>query len=356
MDKGKTFVIVLVFLLILILTPTTWANGGPFVTSGTVNGNIMFIDEPRVEVISEDLWLDVGAEKYSFIHNPMVTMDIFVKYYLRNNSQEIITLPIAFPQEGESENWLVKINGKEIVLDERVELTGSLPPEAQVKFEWINTRTGKKETAEYWNWNSIPIYNLFAQTFRVSLVPGENMLEVNYQARPAYNKRIGLNPTYRFIYLLAPASNWNSFKDLNVTLNIPFQHFLHSSLPLNKVSSSTWQGNFSSLPNENLYLYFTASAGTWGGLADSPLYSFLFLMFFLILYKFLIRKTFNKISKITYMLYYIILSASVLWINYITFSREIISYPFTFFQYFLYWGIVSWVILICWRKYKYFVR
>ncbi|OEF96665.1 hypothetical protein [Desulfuribacillus alkaliarsenatis] len=246
--------LVMLFIIVTILYPAnTMANGSPYNyrDPGTITGSISPIEETNIAVAKELININLVKKTNNNELYSDIDVEVYVKYELYNYSSKEITVPIAFPQDGESRDWTVVLNGQEIPLGK----TYPIMLDVEYDANWVNPLNGslvEAHSLEAWE-----IKGPIAQTFTASIISGENVLEIRYIVKAGVNERVGAkNPAYRFAYLLTPASNWKSFQDLTINLNIPFSHILYSSLDLKKIDDSKWIGEFEELPIKDLYLHF----------------------------------------------------------------------------------------------------
>lgn len=78
---------------------------------------------------------------------------------------------------------------------------------------------------------------------------------VSYISRGTMDRVKTSNPTHTFDYILNPAANWASFKDLNIEVRVPsdYPYIIDSSLDFARKEDGTYQASFASLPEEDLY-------------------------------------------------------------------------------------------------------
>ncbi|WFA10042.1 hypothetical protein [Tissierella sp. Yu-01] len=103
---------------------------------------------------------------------------------------------------------------------------------------------------------SIDIFDrIFVLLYEVEFLPKSSKnIEVSYLARGTMDSIETTEPLYKFDYLLNPASNWASFKDLSIEIIPPKEHpyVIDSSIELIRNENGIYSGEFESLPNEDL--------------------------------------------------------------------------------------------------------
>jgi len=357
--KGLSFISLLVVISLALGTSKVSANGMPYWQNpGTVTGNIMPIKEDKIRIIGEELLLEAHKGKELLLgDNPIMEIRVKATYRMVNDAAKDLEIPVAFPQEGYSYDWKVKFNDQEITLTEKDSYLDSAMVMENTYKDWVDPWTGQtyelatlRRSTEYFRPTEYRV-----QTFNV-LFPAhkEHKLEVSYVVRAGQDELHALNPIYRFDYFLDPASYWNGFQDLSVTLNIPYAHKLHSSLPLEKISRNKWQGHFRELPQENLHIFFTPTFGAWGGLVTTRRGATTFLALTIALF-WLVRRWVQNRNFPAPNRFFINLGMSLIvtWVGYVTFSKKLLGYPLNILlQYVFYGSLLLWLTVIMVSEYR----
>lgn len=114
-------------------------------------------------------------------------------------------------------------------------------------------------TLEYANWLHAGRVEPGQFTFTIPLTPGKHALSVTYTAA-ALAQIVG-DPTiaHQFAYVLAPASTWASFGDLDVIVHLPAGFRSAIDVPLTR-EGDTLRGHFQGLPADAIGLAVQAPA------------------------------------------------------------------------------------------------
>jgi hypothetical protein len=90
-------------------------------------------------------------------------------------------------------------------------------------------------------------------TFSLHLPSGSHQIRVRYLARPSQVSGDSPVRYWQLGYVLAPARNWKSFGQLDVTVEVPTHWSLASSLPLQR-EGNVLRGTFQGIPADSLGL------------------------------------------------------------------------------------------------------
>lgn len=309
----------LALIMSLLLAPElTQANGLP--TSGKAGGGYhpVPLKSETVSVISELLTFD-----FSFLaeHHPGRGARATAAYWLHNHGQEQEIVSVAFIYIGQF-LWEDVPEYDEHLMAKRVSVSlDSTPLAMEVRqvpdytfdhgrFYKNNMEVPEPGVEELLAGleGSSPVLHaahnhIHVILFDVVLEAGQtHQLEVSFpQAISWEQKMFGANFTAH--YFLDPASYWKDFNDLTIQVVLPEGFHLEARPGLTKTSSTTWQGEFSTLPSENLTLSmrprFPASIkyGTWNtgiGLFLLAFYGGLTLLLVAVL--FALRAVYRRIS------------------------------------------------------------
>jgi hypothetical protein len=257
--------ILFAFWINLFIPDAVSGNGTSYFQSSALpTGNVLPMEEGKVSIEAEELSIRLVKERFQVplsADNPSIKANVKVIYQLHNHLPVAIKVPIAFPHPGKTDQWKVKLDGKEIPLTgtvaiPRQQLIGESPHD-----EWVHPRTGER-----YGINRGDRYSEFreisSRTFAVTLEAGlTHLLQVEYEANLGMDEKTNLHPVYRFDYLLHPASYWSSFQNLSVKLEIPFDAEVYVNLPLQKLDSHNWEGRFALLPKEDLTVFLSPDFG-----------------------------------------------------------------------------------------------
>ncbi|MDP5272963.1 VanW family protein [Chengkuizengella axinellae] len=270
-SKKQIISIVLIIIFFIQFSSFSYANGMSYYRdSGQATGNLVPLKEERVNILKEELHIEMEPKGKRFFENEYMNVNVKVIYYLENQAEESIEVPVAFPQQGETKEWEVFLDQTNISLEGGIDLKNQINEiifDGYKNANWMNPWTNE----EYYYSIGAESYfeTLEAKKFTLELSPGIHQLDVHYTVRSGIDEELSLNPIYRFDYLLLPAAYWNEFQDLSIKLNFPFSHLLRSNFAFDQVDQHTWTASFDKLPEENLRLYFTSTEGTFGGLITS---------------------------------------------------------------------------------------
>lgn len=114
-------------------------------------------------------------------------------------------------------------------------------------------------------------------------------------------------PIYTFDYILNPAKNWKSFKDLNIEINPPSSnpYIIDTSIELSRQENGNYTGYFEELPDEDLLfsLYYKEKISALDkirGFTSRNIYMFYFILLpilILIIIGFILFRIFKKSRK-----------------------------------------------------------
>jgi len=120
--------------------------------------------------------------------------------------------------------------------------------------------------------------------FELDFPPGsERELKVSYFTTGTMDKTQTLNPLYTFYYLLNPAKNWNSFKNLSIEIITPKKapFIVESSIAFEKKRENLYSAYLEELPLEDLSftLYYKEKI-TWKDKIQTWVYKLQYLLYF----------------------------------------------------------------------------
>jgi hypothetical protein len=118
------------------------------------------------------------------------------------------------------------------------------PPTKLPGIEWPETYSRVKVD---WRTHAVPM------AFSLELPPGPSTLHVRYGARASGTDESHPTVTWQFPYVLAPAREWGSFGELDVTALVP-ENWESRSTPDLKRDGETLTGHFTGLPADALVL------------------------------------------------------------------------------------------------------
>lgn len=348
---GLFIATILVALSVVAALGDARANGMPYNQfPGGAAGVVTPLSHQGVEVVGEELTIDFISRKEYMVFNPHLEARVEARYTMNNRTGSGLEIPVAFPHPGPTGGWVVTLDGREVPLDE----------DKGVEERSIGAENNSPEWRDPFSGESyIPVNSrgrtmadpsrVPAKTFMLALDPGEHNLTVAYRAGAGVDELRSLNPVYRFRYLIRPAAAWGSFKDLEVTVRVPFSHRLLSSLPLERLDRHTWRGRFADLPGDDLTIFFASTSGTWGGLVNSREAAMLVLALSVVLLWILRRFRLPRLDRRTALSLNLALTLLVAWIGYVTLNRKIFPYPLNALQYPLSWSMAAW-LFIPWLK------
>lgn len=112
------------------------------------------------------------------------------------------------------------------------------------------------------NYLSIDRMDMFLVLIYEVDFPGQSIrdVSVSYSSTGTMDRTESIEPIYTFAYILNPAKNWKTFKDLNIEIRPPDEnpYIIQSSLELSRQEDGKYMGSFESLPDEDLFfsLYY----------------------------------------------------------------------------------------------------
>lgn len=131
-------------------------------------------------------------------------------------------------------------------------------------------------------------------------------ISVSYNSTGTMDRTETVEPIYTFGYILNPAKNWESFKNLNIEIRPPDEnpYIIYSSLELGRKEDGRYIGNFETLPDEDLFfsLYYneeiTKIDKIKGYLSRNSYSVFIVVQFLLVAFiVFIIKKIYNIFKK-----------------------------------------------------------
>lgn len=128
--------------------------------------------------------------------------------------------------------------------------------------DWLNPFTGAPYVVQLWRQEP----GVYWQSFQVQLQPGRQELLGTYRSAAGEDKTRLLFPTYRYDYLLAPASRWAGFSDLSIKMETTDPSSLAATLPLTQVDDRHWEAHLTALPAQNLALFIGPKGSGYLGL------------------------------------------------------------------------------------------
>ncbi|MUK90551.1 hypothetical protein GMD78_19525 [Ornithinibacillus sp. L9] len=347
----KKFAAIILFLQSLLLLPgLTSANGTSyFEDSEFPTGHVLPLDDGIVSILREELFIDVKQDSSGFfnLENPTLRADIEVHYEMFNETDEDLTMPIAFPQPGQSDQWNITLDGKEVALTGTINIHQQELMGSDRHDDWIQPRTG--ETYPFEGFNVLEcVKNFESKTFDVVLKAGKtHSLVVQYVASFGQDERASLHPVYRLDYLLHPASYWSDFNELTIQIDVPSRSSVHVNLLMEKEGSYTFKGNFDNLPEEDIVLFISPSSGLFIDLFNTRISPFLFLISLVVVFYIAMQRSVlqNKWFSICLLLVFSYAGYDIL-------SHKILGYPFTAIQYFIFIGYILILLVISLIKMK----
>jgi hypothetical protein len=345
--------LLLALLLNSFLAGSAFANGTSYFQSSELpTGNVLPMEEGKVGIEREELTIRLRKNNKGSIlspENPALKAAIKVVYQLHNHLHTDIQVPIAFPHPGETDHWKVTVDGREIPLTgfvsiPRDQLMGETPHN-----EWVHPRTGEKyhifRRDQFSQFNEI-----LSKTFTVSLQGDTtHSLQVEYEASLGFDEKTSLHPVYRLDYLLHPASYWSDFKNLQMQLEVPFDAEVYTNLPLNKISSHSWEGNFQLLPEEDLAVFVSPDSGWVIDLFDSRGKALGCLLVLVILFYPIGRWGLSLIPLRHRSLVSLSILVVFIWAGYDILQHKIFGYPLTMLHPFFFAWYVS-ILFFLWKR------
>ena len=99
------------------------------------------------------------------------------------------------------------------------------------------------------------IERFFVLVYSVEFQPNStNDISITYNSIGTMDRTKTADPIYTFNYILNPAKNWESFKNLNIEIKPPEKHpyIIDSSVELIRGEDGVYTGSFETLPEEDL--------------------------------------------------------------------------------------------------------
>jgi len=335
----KIITIILLLSCICINPEFISANGTSYFEDTVFpSGHVLPLEERVVSIVSEKLFIEIEqnqTKKPFNTENPVIQANIRVVYEMLNQTEEDLTVPIAFPQPGVSNHWKVILDGENVPLTGTVSIkTKELTGENQHK-EWIHPRIGEKYTFGGYDVMSEST-SMDSKTFDVTLKARQtHTLSIEYKTLLGQDERESLHPVYRLDYLLHPASYWSDFKNLFIQVDVPSKSRVHMNLPLDKESRHTYVGEFDELPEENLVLFISPSSGLLIDFFNSRGGALLFFVVLLPVFYLILRFT-NKTLLNRKKWFSLILLGVFIFASFDILSHKIMGYPITFVQFILF--------------------
>ncbi|WP_170840813.1 hypothetical protein [Oceanobacillus limi] len=336
------------FISFLIYPIGVHANGTSFLEdSSSPSGHVLPMEEGIVRINKEKIMIDIANDSsrgFFDMDNPPLVANIQVIYEIVNETKEMMDVPIAFPQPGDSYQWNITLDGENVPLSGKVKMDTSDLTGGNLHKEWVHPRTN--ENYVFSGYDALSKVSLESKTFNIQLKAKESHeLQINYEAGLGIDETRSLHPVYRLDYLLYPASYWSDFKDLSIQVKVLPKSFVHTNLSLKQNDKDTYVAEFTELPKENLVLFISPSSGVVIDLFHSRGTALFFLVLwtimFLITHWKVLPKMKNKILRQGISLALLFLS---LFIGYDILSHKLLGYPFTTFQFIVF---IGYVILLC---------
>lgn len=274
-----------------LFAATAYANAGP--PKSVEDGDAVFflpVKHEFIQIVSEDLVYDikVSGEEEAYA-------DIIATYAMHNTSNEDVSTMVAFVANNPSTKAQIRVDGKDVdVLGSETMPWNITGKEVYVgdllarhwdnvgswveygvwepTFEEILRFAGTGERTRDTNAG----YDLEMSLFQLDFAAGSTRtLEVAYSEKAAVIKdRKGysyVNPTAEFYYFLEPARYWKDFADLTVTIHVPRQISIESSLDGFQRQGDTYVAHFDELPSQNLRILAALDPTTIGDVVKSAL-------------------------------------------------------------------------------------
>lgn len=299
----------------------------------------MPLSEGIVSIQKENLEIEIEQKDKGGLfpkEPPEMTANVRVTYVMLNETDERVTVPIAFPQPRKTKEWGVRLDEEVVPITGEVDLPLEDLYGTDHLVEWVDPRTG--EEYEFRGYSILEEKDtLTSKTFNVSLSSeGEHLLVVDYKAALGIDEGNGLHPIYRFDYLLHPASNWSDFQNLVIETEVPVSAASYISLPIEK-NKNVYFGMFRELPKGNLTLFVSPDPGFWSGLFNERKNAILFtlgiMVVFIMIMRGFVQRIPSKLHKVVIIVPLFLLSV---WIGYDIWNQNLLGYPLNIFQGFLF--------------------
>ncbi|MCA0972505.1 DUF4424 domain-containing protein [Halobacillus litoralis] len=317
------------------LVPTgVWANGTVFSENDEYpSGQVVSLEEEIIRIQKEDLHIDVKVEDKSGVfpeENPAMLAEVRAAYTMLNETDEVQTVPVAFPQPGEVEGWTISLDGEPVPVSGQVDLPREDLYRQAREEKWVNPKTGEAYNFGGFGYTEEDL--IPSATFEISLTPGEShQLIVEYIASFGVDERHSLHPVYRLDYLLQPASNWSDFKNLTLEINVPSQSDTYLNLPLER-EGDAYKGTYEKLPDENISLFVTPHSGFWIDLFQKRSHAVIFSLVVLLSVWILSLVLRRRQSLLVKMVVFSVLFPLAVWMGYDIWTHNLLGYPFDIFQ------------------------
>lgn len=249
------------FLAVLALGLTSMvqkagANGLPLAaTVQSSGGTLGPAANTTVAVVHEHLMLDL-RERVARIR---------ATYQLRNLSQEVVNVSVAFPVPEYSGVNIEKEAGVVVQLDgQPLPVQPASAPlqlehqETSVTATWLDPFTGDEYHPTVLREPKPPAFLIFSVPFAGGQ---ERRLQVEYKQFASQDHTRFVEPALRYDYLLQPARHWASFGELQVEVLVPSNRVLRSIPPLMSMGENLYSATFPGLPTENLSVFMSPGGG-----------------------------------------------------------------------------------------------
>ncbi|MCA1030219.1 hypothetical protein LCL95_04100 [Bacillus timonensis] len=246
----------------------------------------------------DDTPIMVQGEKLQFIlYGDNQPAKVFVQYLFYNPTAIDQETYLAFPYTPSSHQHIPKIfiNDQEFP-STNIELYKNEEFIQQFlinlnshSIQYVDPISGLKKD----NWNEFDfVQEANVVIFKVPFLSKEQVkIELSYEQDYGVNKKPYIQPVHFYQYLLQPAAKWSDFRNLQITVAVPVNHFYSSNfhfepykgsfedwIPLpNEVSQNLnqwkyYQTSFPSLPNENFAFSTMSKEGLLFGFVQKGFY------------------------------------------------------------------------------------
>ncbi|SMP44413.1 hypothetical protein [Anoxynatronum buryatiense] len=258
-------------MLILLLPVQAHGNAGPVIYNEDPVFSIMADNESKLAVIEEDLVIDLSQEGRFTAH-------ITATYRMQNQQNEELRQGMLFPftsvhGHASLEDVVIQVDGESIPVEAHhlfnLPMNHYMRGDGSAYEEYVQhlQATTLDEIIEVMkNKGDLPTtsenktdsgeIHVGAFAYDVDFAPGEvREIQVQYTVRTSQDRSETVKYSSLVAYFLRPASRWQSFEDLTVTV-IPHEEqpfLLASSLPLvYDRAAERYSGYFETLPDQDL--------------------------------------------------------------------------------------------------------
>ena len=261
--------LVLILISISLLLSATFANGAKLIQDTSGNGGLIFDENPGITLLNETISFNLKDSTY------MAQANVTVEYEMKNLLEQNQSFDMFFvvPSSGGYESTnpsSVILNGVDITklsYYKTMRLPSNWKPSLPQDFFKPNN---KERYKTHFEGDTAIVISTLRNELDGIIIPisikanSTAKLLIQYPCEGGYNNLpIFHNTIYNYMYYLTPAKFWNQEPQVTVNVALPdTKHYaVHSSIPMEKVSESSYTAKLDSLPDSEWIFSFVDKEG-----------------------------------------------------------------------------------------------